>query len=93
MTRPDKSLNRSGPMVSFPLRISYNMARNKSSWRCKKNGKPKMYLCSCMCWDCDSFMNVEDFKSIAGRKMAKRKELGLCIGCGHKECTCKNKGR
>jgi len=31
--------------------------------------------------------------SLAYEKLGKRVEQGLCIGCGHKPCTCKNPRR
>lgn len=60
----------------------------------KKLRKPRtspkhVWVCKhCGAAACDP-MNLMD--TPAGRKIMKRLELGLCIGCGHKPCTCKSR--
>jgi hypothetical protein len=58
----------------------------------KLNGHKRAWVCECCGAPyCDSMLlsNI----TFAGRKINYRKSNGLCIGCGNKECSCKNKNR
>ena len=67
------------------------MGRNKPRTTTKRNGHHRCKVCSCCGYiNCDSMFT---FRTIAGQKLEYRKAHKLCIACGHKECTCKNKGR
>lgn len=58
----------------------------------KKNGMKRAWVCSaCGAPYCDPMFLSN--KTPAGKKINKRLQQGLCIGCGKKECKCKNKGR
>lgn len=67
------------------------MARGKPRWRNKLGGGPKLDICSCGYINCDSSHGFAKTPYI--RKLHYRQENKLCIGCGHKVCTCKNLGR
>lgn len=64
----------------------------KKRSKVKQNGLKRAWVCEhCGAPYCDPMLLSN--KTPAGRKINKRKSLGLCIGCGQKECKCKNKGR
>lgn len=65
---------------------------HKKRWRKKKNGYERSDICSGCGWiNCD---NLHGFmRTPYVRKVDYRKSKKLCIGCGHKPCTCKNKKR
>jgi len=59
--------------------------------RYKKDGSIRHAICSCGYINCDSshgFMNTPYI-----RKLRFRNRNNLCIGCGKKACSCKNKNR
>jgi len=64
----------------------------KKRWTNGKDGKPILKVCSgCGYINCDSMYGFP--QTISLRKMEYRKRNELCIGCGQKQCKCKNKGR
>ncbi len=70
--------------TSYPI-------KNKRRWLKKLNGlSNKDYCQGCLSYHCDPMSYVD---SIANRKRMHRRRLGLCEGCGKKECKCKNRGR
>ncbi len=46
-------------------------------------------LCTCGHFNCDHMASPD---SPANRKIQKRLSMGLCMGCGKKECQCKRTG-
>lgn len=59
----------------------------------KKDGTRYMKICSCC-----GYINCDPMYSRWGKNSTRsenkrdyRKQNGLCIGCGHKPCICKNR--
>ena len=58
----------------------------------KKDGTRYMRVCSCGYIDCNPmYSNWGKNKTPWERKRDYRKRNRLCLGCGHKVCSCKNK--
>ena len=53
----------------------------------RKDRTKSQWLCSCGHFNCDPIYS----NSPAHKKIQKRLRLGLCMGCGKKECECKRK--
>lgn len=68
------------------------MARGKRRWSNKLGGTKRAWICkNCGCAYCDPLFGFPD--TIANRKIDYRIRNKLCIGCGKKECQCKNTNR
>lgn len=64
--------------------------KNKARHKFKQNGTRYLPICNCCGYiNCDPM--YANYHTPAGRKLEYRKRNGLCIGCGKKECKCKNK--
>lgn len=66
--------------------------KNKPRHRLKKDGSVKAWVCKhCGAPYCNPmYLNP---KTYAGRKILRRLSNKECIGCGKKECSCKNTNR
>lgn len=67
------------------------MSKNKPRHPIKQNGSiTKNWCIHCGCYNCDPMLSPLH-PTRAMQKRSYRYENKLCIGCGNKNCTCKNK--